>query len=150
MSVSGMRGERVPTLMHLEEGNEVTGLKKRPSTVQLELSYRGQPFHELEQKVRNMSSLAPEPFTARFVLSRAPLVIHTHTPTHPHTHPHTHTHTHAHTLTHTHTHNTHMFVLYIHIHTCRCGTKNSRHMRRKSGGVWRKSTSSSSRSRSVP
>ena len=57
MSVSGMRGERVPTLMHLEEGNEVTGLKKRPSTVQLELSYRGQPFHELEQLVRNMSSL---------------------------------------------------------------------------------------------
>jgi hypothetical protein len=35
---------------------QVTGLKKRPSTVQLELSYRGQPFHELEQLVRVSSS----------------------------------------------------------------------------------------------
>jgi hypothetical protein len=61
MSVSGTRGERVPTMLHLEEGNEVTGLKKRPSTVQLELSYRGQPFHELAQKVRNMSSLNSKP-----------------------------------------------------------------------------------------
>jgi len=41
-------GERIPTLQHLEEGDEVTGLKNRPSTVHLELSYRGRPYREMQ------------------------------------------------------------------------------------------------------
>jgi len=41
-------GQRIPTLQHLEEGDEVTGLKNRPSTVHLELSYRGRPYREMQ------------------------------------------------------------------------------------------------------
>lgn len=37
ITVVGLHNERVPTLQHLEEGDEVTGLKNRPSTVFLEV-----------------------------------------------------------------------------------------------------------------
>lgn len=50
ITVVAHHGERVPTLAHLIEGHEVTGLKQRPSTVFLELSYRGRSYGELERE----------------------------------------------------------------------------------------------------
>jgi hypothetical protein len=50
MTVAPDLAERVPTLYHLEEGDEVTGLKSRPATVQLELAYRGRPYTVFQQE----------------------------------------------------------------------------------------------------
>ena len=47
LTVAPSASARVPTLAHLDEGDEVTGLKHRPSTVHVELAYRGRPFSAL-------------------------------------------------------------------------------------------------------
>ncbi|EKX48366.1 hypothetical protein GUITHDRAFT_105974 [Guillardia theta CCMP2712] len=40
--------ERIPTLRDLPKGESVTGLKGRPSTIQIVLSYHGQPYEQLQ------------------------------------------------------------------------------------------------------
>eukprot|EP00960_Hanusia_phi_P055781 763059-Hanusia_phi.AAC.2 len=40
--------ERIPTLRNLPKGESVTGLKDRPSTIQIVLSYHGQPYEQLQ------------------------------------------------------------------------------------------------------
>jgi hypothetical protein len=70
ITVAACVGERVPTLQHLEEGDEVTGLQGRPSSVQLELAYHGRPFSTLQ--VQGSSIQITKPNTKQRLLPRPP------------------------------------------------------------------------------